>query len=144
MHSLLRAEGWGATTRHRPLLAWWNLFVVQVNKSNDYNVNLMSGNNKMRYILRVMALLEPLWRHQQWSASCPPSWILPRIGNQVETARNREMVIFFVLYMKNKTLISTLYDFSYKICLYCRKKLKKRVSSPKNGLATCYLWLHIL
>ena len=25
-----------------------------------------------------------LWRHQQWS----PSWILPRIGNQVKTTRN--------------------------------------------------------
>ena len=29
-----------------------------------------------------------LWRHQQWSSSWPPSWILPRIRNQVKTARN--------------------------------------------------------
>ena len=29
-----------------------------------------------------------LWRHQQWSPSWPPSWILPRIRNQVKTARN--------------------------------------------------------
>ena len=29
-----------------------------------------------------------LWRHQQWSPSVPPSWILPRIRNQVKTARN--------------------------------------------------------
>ena len=37
-----------------------------------------------------------LWRHQQWS----PSWILPRIRNQVKTARNGD---FFVLEMKNNT-----------------------------------------
>ena len=29
-----------------------------------------------------------LWRHQQWSSSWPPPWILPRIRNQVKTARN--------------------------------------------------------
>ena len=29
-----------------------------------------------------------LRRDQEWSASCPPSWILPRIRNQVKTARN--------------------------------------------------------
>ena len=29
-----------------------------------------------------------LWRYQQWSPSWPPSWILPRIGNQIKTARN--------------------------------------------------------
>ena len=38
--------------------------------------------NKMRYILGMVALLEA--RPQQWS----PSWILPRIRNQVNTARN--------------------------------------------------------
>ena len=31
-----------------------------------------------------------LWRHQQWS----PSWILPRIGNQVKTARNGNFLCF--------------------------------------------------
>ena len=35
------------------------------------------------------------WRHQQWSSSRPPSWISPRIKNQVKTARNG------VLDMKN-------------------------------------------
>ena len=29
-----------------------------------------------------------LWRHHQWSPPWPPSWILPRIRNQVKTARN--------------------------------------------------------
>ena len=28
-----------------------------------------------------------LWRHQQWSSSWLPSWILPRIRNQVKTVR---------------------------------------------------------
>ena len=37
-----------------------------------------------------------VWRHQQWS----PSWILPRIRNQVKTGRNGG---FFVLEMKNNT-----------------------------------------
>ena len=32
------------------------------------------------------------WRHQQWSPSWPPSWILPRIKNQVKTARNRNFL----------------------------------------------------
>ena len=41
-----------------------------------------------------------LWHHQQWSPSWPPSWILPRIRNQVKTARNGD---FFVLEMKNNT-----------------------------------------
>ena len=34
-----------------------------------------------------------LWRHQQWS----PSWILPRIRNQVKTAGNS---FFFALHEK--------------------------------------------
>ena len=29
-----------------------------------------------------------LLRHQQWSPSLPPSWILQRIRNQVKTTRN--------------------------------------------------------
>ena len=29
-----------------------------------------------------------LLRHQQWSPSWPPSWILPRIRNQAKTARS--------------------------------------------------------
>ena len=37
------------------------------------------------------------WRHQQWSSSRPPSWISPRIRNQVKTARNG------VFDMKNNT-----------------------------------------
>ena len=41
-----------------------------------------------------------LWHHQQWWPSWPPSWILPRIRNQVKTARNGD---FFVLEMKNNT-----------------------------------------
>ena len=41
-----------------------------------------------------------LWRHQQWSPPWPPSWILPRIRNQVKTTRNGD---FFVVDMKNNT-----------------------------------------
>ena len=77
-----------------------------------------------------------LWRHQQWSLSWPPSWILPRIRNQVKAARNS----IFVLYMKNNTSINTLQAFSHKIYHYCWKKLKKYVISPKIGLFSCYLW----
>ena len=43
---------------------------------------------RMRYILWVVALLGGLWRHQKW----PPSWILPRIRNQVKTARNGDFL----------------------------------------------------
>ena len=35
-----------------------------------------------------------LWRHRQWSPSVPPSWILPRIRNQVKTARNGNFSCF--------------------------------------------------
>ena len=35
-----------------------------------------------------------LWRHQQWLPSWPPSWILPRIRNQVKTARNGNFLCF--------------------------------------------------
>ena len=72
-----------------------------------------------------------LWRHQQWS----PSWILPRIRNQVKTARNGN----FLCFKWKITQISTLHDFSHKIYFYCWKKLKKHVFSPKIGLTTCYL-----
>ena len=34
------------------------------------------------------------WRHQQWSPSWPLSWILPRIRNQVKTARNGNFLCF--------------------------------------------------
>ena len=33
-----------------------------------------------------------LWRYQQLSPSRPPSWILPRIRNQVKTARNGDFL----------------------------------------------------
>ena len=54
-------------------------------------------------------------------------------------AKQREMVIFFLLDMKNNTQISTLHDFHLKIYFYCRKKLKKHVLPLKNGLTTSYL-----
>ena len=64
-----------------------------------------------------------LWRHQQWSPSWPPSWILPRIRNQVRTARNG---YFLCLGWK--------ITHKYALCMiyfYCWKKLKKHVFSPK-------------
>ena len=84
--------------------------------------------NKMRYILWVVALRESLWRRQQWSPSWLPPWLLPRMGNQVKTARNGD---FFVLHMKSKVQLSTLHDFSHKICFYCWKKLKKYIFAQK-------------
>ena len=78
-----------------------------------------------------------LRRHQQWS----PSWILPKIQNQVKTARNG---IFLVIEMKNNSSLSTVHDFSNKIYFYCWKKLnKKDVFSLKKGFNTYYLWRHI-
>ena len=45
--------------------------------------------DKIGYILWVIALLEAcMERHQQWS----PSWILPRIRNQVTTMRNGDFL----------------------------------------------------
>ena len=62
----------------------------------------------MRYILWVVVVTGGLWSHQQWSASWPPSWILPMIRNQVKTARNCN---FFPLDMSNNTQISNLHHF---------------------------------
>ena len=42
--------------------------------------------NKMRYILWVVALMEAV-TSPTMVASWPPSWILPRIRNQVKTIR---------------------------------------------------------
>ena len=42
---------------------------------------------KMRYILWVLTLLGGLWRCQKWS----PSWILPRIKNQVKTINHKSL-----------------------------------------------------
>ena len=69
----------------------------------------------------IVAFPGGLWRHQQWSPSWVPSWILPRIGNQDKTARNGN---FFVLEMKYNPQISTLHDFSHKIYFYCWKNWK--------------------
>ena len=44
-----------------------------------------------------------LRHHQQWSPSWPPSWILPRIRNQVKTVRNGD---FFVPFLYIYTQIS--------------------------------------
>ena len=33
-----------------------------------------------------------LWRNQQWTPSWPPSWILPKIRNQVKSARNGDFL----------------------------------------------------
>ena len=74
-----------------------------------------------------------LWRHQQWS----PSWILSRIRNQAETAINDD---FFVLDMKNNTLISTLHDYSHKVYFYCWKK-KKHILSLRNAGVSLFLLL---
>ena len=68
--------------------------------------------NKIRYMALGWWRCWGRRRHKQ----CSPSWILPRIRNQVKTTRNDN---FFVLYMKNNTYISTLHDFSHKIYFYC-------------------------
>ena len=66
-----------------------------------------------------------LWRHQR--PSWPPSWIISGI-------LNREKWWFFVLCMINNTEISTLHDFSHKICFYYWKKLKNMYFHPKMTL----------
>ena len=75
-----------------------------------------------------------LWRHQQWSPSWPPSWILPSIRNQIKTTRNSNFMYFTSKIKHNYTLNEY---------TYCRKKLEKHVFSPKNGLTTCHLWCYI-
>ena len=35
-----------------------------------------------------------LWRHQQWPPFWPPPWILPRIRNEVKSARNGIFLCF--------------------------------------------------
>ena len=70
-----------------------------------------------------------LWRHQQWS----PSWILPRIRNQVKIAINGNFLCLTYKIIHK-----------YKFYFYCWKKLKKHAFSLKNGLTTCYLWRHVL
>ena len=35
-----------------------------------------------------------LCHHQQWLSSWPPSWVLPRIRNQVKTVRNSNVLCF--------------------------------------------------
>ena len=50
--------------------------------------------NKRRYILWVVALLEACHVTNKWSPSWPPSWVLPRIENQVKTARNGNFLRF--------------------------------------------------
>ena len=58
-------------------------FLICCSISNDFTFSKKMAKNGV-------------WRHQQWS----PSWILPRIRNQVKTGRNGG---FFVLEMKNNT-----------------------------------------
>ena len=52
-----------------------------------------------------------LWRHQQ----CSPSWILPRIRNQVNTPRNSNFLCFT---RKITHKISALHGFSNNIYFY--------------------------
>ena len=105
MEPLLRNFLYVAVFRKRFYL-WWKAFDL-LNKTEAYYMGCGAAGD--------------LWRHQQRSPSWPPSWILPRIRNQVKTARNS---IFFVLYMINYK-ISTLHDFSHKVYFYCWRKLKK-------------------
>ena len=72
--------------------------------------------NKIRYMVLGWWRCWGRRRHKQ----CSPSWILPRIRNQVKTARNDNFFVLYTwLYMKYNTYISTLHDFSHKIYFYC-------------------------
>ena len=81
--------------------------------------------NKMRYILGKVALLD----------ACNVNSMHGRhLGfyQEVEIKlKSREMMIFFLLDMRNNTQISTLHGFSHKIYFYSYKKLKKHVFSFK-------------
>ena len=58
--------GWNPTTEFRYFAVFWKDFTI-------------SGKPL------IFCAAESLWRHQQRSPSCPPSWILPRNGNQVKS-----------------------------------------------------------
>ena len=67
-----------------------------------------------------------LWRHQQWSPSWPPSWILPSIRNQIKTTRNSNFMYFTSKIKHNYTLN----EFSHllskevrKTCIFTQKWL---------------------
>ena len=66
-----------------------------------------------------------LWRHQQWTPSWPPSFLLTRIGNLIKTARNG------VLYMKNNTYITTLLDFWTRFAFAVERSKKTLYFRPK-------------
>ena len=57
------------------------------------NRSLWSSSQDQVYFIGGGAAGE-LWRHQQRSPSWPSSWILPRIRNQVKTARNGNVLCF--------------------------------------------------
>ena len=71
-----------------------------------------------------------LWRHQQWSPSWPPSWILKRIRNWVKAVRNGN----FLCFTWKITQISALHDFSHTISFYCWKKLIKTCTFTQKWL----------
>ena len=90
-----------------------------------------------------------LWRHQQWSPSWPPSWILQRTGNQVKTARNgnfeNEMVISK---MKASTcpcrfVMSPLNRRHYPDYNLIQKNIHKKISAnlPRRLTRTVYVIL---
>ena len=69
---------------------WWNpspefLICCSISKRFCLQWKAFDLLNKMSYNLWVVALRAGgLWRHQIWSPSWPPSWILPRIRSQVK------------------------------------------------------------
>ena len=94
--------------------------------------------NKMRYISWVVALLEAL-TSTIMVATWPPSWILPRIRKQVETARNGN-VLCLTWKITHKWALCIILPQDLLLLL---KKVEKHVLSLKNGLTTCYVWHHI-
>ena len=86
----------------------------------------------MKYILGVVALLE----------ACDVTNNGRHLGffQELEIRlKPQERVIFFVLYMKNNTKISTLHDFAKTFTFIVERSWRKYIFSPKIGLTTCCL-----
>ena len=72
-------------------VGWWNLSpefdIMQYFETILPSVESLWCSLQDKLYLMGGGAAGGLWRHQQWSPPSPPSWILPRIRNQVKTVR---------------------------------------------------------
>ena len=79
--------GGGGLISGTPPLSFWYVKVHQYfEKALLSSKRLWSSQQDKLYFMGSVAASD-LWRHQTWSPPWPPSWILPRIRNQVKTER---------------------------------------------------------